>query len=146
MMVSSMLSRASAALFAGIGLALLFASDELLPRVIAGYPAGAAWLGELVAAGWLGMAFLNWANREALLGGIYARPVVAANQMFCLVSAATLIRTTRAGAGAPFLVALAVVMAGFAIMYTWLLFRGPLAGDFERFRGGTAAPPGSPNN
>jgi hypothetical protein len=54
------ISRASAIVLAGAGIALLFAGDDLLPRLISGFPSQGAWLGQLLAAAWLGIAALNW--------------------------------------------------------------------------------------
>ena len=124
-MISSTLSRASALVLLLGGLALLFAPDVLLPALIPGFPPAAAWLGQLLAAAWLGLAAMNWLQRNALLGGIYGRSVVVANSALYLVSALSLVRALIDGTapratwiiGAPALVLAAV--------YCALLLRGP---------------------
>ena len=52
--ISSALSRVSAAVLAIGGGAFLFAADALLPALVPGFPSTAAWLGQLVGASWLG--------------------------------------------------------------------------------------------
>lgn len=119
---SSVLSRASAALLALGGLALLFASDRILPLLAPGFPPGAAWLGQLVAAGWAGIAFHNWMAREQRLGGIYGRPTVLLNLMLYLISALGLLKAD----GAPLSVrVLAVPFGAMAVLYGAVMLRGP---------------------
>src|SRR3982751_1185618 len=73
-LISSLVSRASAALLAIGGVALLFAADDILPRIIPGFPEAGAWVGQLLAAPWLGVAALNWLNRSFVIGGITGAP------------------------------------------------------------------------
>lgn len=134
-MISTLVSRLSAlTLFAG-GFTLLFASDVVLPRLVPGFPRGGTWLGQLLAAAWLGVAMLNWVSQHAVLGGIYGRPVVLANAALWFIAATSLARAASRDAGqrAPWV--LLVPAAGFAAVYLWLLFRGPAARDLERQRG-----------
>lgn len=133
-MISTYVARINAGLLLLGGLALLFASDTLLPSLIPTYPAGAAWLGQLLGASWLGFAAFNWLNRSLLLGGIYARPVVMANAMFYLIAFTVLVKpATRPEV--PQVVWFLVVPIGlFAGYYGWLLVRGPLEHDFEIYR------------
>ena len=124
-MISSLISRVSAALLALAGLALLFASDVLLPAIVPGLPAATAWLGQLLAAAWLGVATLNWLQRAALLGGIYGRPIVLANLALYFVSALSLLRALMS-AGTPSALWLAFApSAVLAAVYGALLLRGP---------------------
>lgn len=119
------------------GLVLLFAPDELLPRAIPAFPAAASWIGQLIAAGWLGLAALNWTSRSTLLGGIYGRPVVLANAAFYFIGATTLVRVMLSDAHPLLLAWVAVPIALFAGVYAWLLFRGPLDSDVAHTRGAT---------
>ena len=123
-MISSRISTLSAAVLLLGGTALLFASDLLLPMLVPGFPASAAWLGQLVAAGWLGVGALDWLQRRALLGGIYGRPVVLANVTLHLVSALSLARALADGAPRALWVLL-VPTALLAIAYGALMLRGP---------------------
>jgi hypothetical protein len=123
--ISATLSRASALLLLLGGLALLFAPDVIVPALIPGFPPEAAWLGQLLAAAWLGLAALNWLQRHALLGGIYGRAVVAANSALYLVSALSLVRALFDGTApraAWIICAPALVLAA---AYCALLLRGP---------------------
>jgi hypothetical protein len=123
--ISSLVSRVSAALLSLAGLALLFASDVLLPAVVPGLPPAAAWLGQLLAAAWLGVAALNWLQRAAVLGGIYGRPIVIANLALYFVSALSLFRAL-VSAGTPSALWLALApSAVLAAVYGALLLRGP---------------------
>jgi len=123
--ISSLVSRVSAALLSLAGLALLFASDVLLPAVVPGFPPAAAWLGQLLAAAWLGVAALNWLQRAAVLGGIYGRPIVLANLALYFVSALSLLRALMR-AGTPSALWLAFAPAAvLAAVYGALLLRGP---------------------
>ena len=125
---STHISRASAAvLFVG-GLALLFASDVILPRLIPAFPPAASWLGQLLAAAWLGVSMLNWSHRSALLGGIYGRPVVTTNAVLYFVSGTSLLKIVRSS-DQPALWLLTVPAIIFAALYVWLMFRGPFAHD-----------------
>jgi hypothetical protein len=123
--ISSILSRASAAVLLVGGAALLFAPDALLPALAPGFPPAAAWLGQLLGAAWLGVAALNWTQRSALLGGIYGRPVVFANVALYFISALSLLRALLRDAAPPALWALLVPLAVLAAAYWALLLRGP---------------------
>jgi len=126
-MISSAVSRISAATLGLGGIALLFAPDTLLPLLVPGFPAAGAWVGQLLAAAWLGVAALNWLQRNVVLGGIYGRPIVLANVALYFVSAMSLVRAVGA---APLLWTVLVPMAALAVAYAALLFRGP----FDRSR------------
>jgi len=63
-MIFSVLSRISALVLLIAGITLLFAPDVVLPAVVPGFPTAAAWLGQLLAGAWLGVAALNWLQRS----------------------------------------------------------------------------------
>jgi len=124
-MVSSVLSRVSALVLLVGGLALLFASDAVLPAIVSGYPASGSWLGQLLGAAWLGLSSLTWLQRGAVLGGIYGRPTVLANLTLYCISALSMLRTLL-GHGAPSLLWFGVAIAGIlTAAYGTLLLRGP---------------------
>ena len=134
-MLCSHLSRASAVLLGAAGHALVFAPRELLAYLAPGTPLAARWIGQLLGAAFIGFAWLNWLNRGALLGGIYARPVVLANAIFFVVGASSVFGASAGlGATARKAQAVAVVLGLFALCYTWLMFRGPLERDFQASR------------
>lgn len=130
-MISSLISSVSALVLAVAGVALLFGSDVILPSVVSGFPVDAAWLGQLLAAAWLGVAFLNWAHRTTVLGGIYGRPVVLANFALYVMSALSLVRVLYGSALSVWLWPAFVVSAVLAVAYGALLLRGPFAADMR---------------
>ena len=130
-MISTLITRASAGVLSLGGLVLLFASDAVLPRLVPGFPPAGAWLGQLLGAAWLGVAALNWASQPALLGGIYGRPVALTNAALYFIAAMVLLkRVVRSDAPAVLWLILAPI-ALFAVIYVWLLFRGPFERDFQ---------------
>lgn len=128
-MTSGRISRLSAALLLGGGLLFLFEPAAMLSQLSPGFPADAAWLGQLIGAGWLGLGMLDWQSRHRILGGIYGRPVLTANLMFFWVGGTLLLDAARS-AGAPrTLWVLAAPAMGLALVYAWLMLRGPLQAD-----------------
>lgn len=124
-MLTKLLSRASALTLFIAGLALLFAPDVLLPALVQGFPPAGAWLGQLLAAAWLGVAVLTWLQRNAVLGGIYGRPTVLANAVLYFISAVSLLRALQDHAAAPVLWIAFVIAGVLAVGYWALLLRGP---------------------
>ena len=124
-MISSLLSRISAIVLLLGGFVLLFASDAVLPALVPGFPPSAAWLGQLLAAAWLGIAALNWLQRSALLGGIYGRPTVLANVAVYFISALSMLRALL-GQGVPSVLwAVFAPLVALAVTYSALMLRGP---------------------
>lgn len=133
-MVSTHITRVSVAVQAIAGLGLLFGPDYILPKLIPGFPATGVWLGQVLAAAMLALVALNWLNRAALLGGIYNRAVVLSNAVFYFISATSLINTFNQ-AGTPVSIrAVFVPVAILALVYGWLLLRGPIEKDFQAYR------------
>lgn len=120
--ISSLVTRLSAALLAAGGLPLLFASDVILPRLLPGFPVASSSLGQLVAAAWLSVALFNWNSRDTVLGGIYGRPSVNLNLVLYVISALALVKIGDASAGVRLIAVPFVVMA---VVYGVLLVRGP---------------------
>lgn len=137
-MIASSISRISAALLLIAGIVLLFAADDLLPRLVSGFPESGAWVGQLLAAALLALGAINWLNRSQLLGGIYGRPVVLANAAFYFIAATVTLRAAASGDTADALWLVAALVSPFAVAYGWLLFRGPFERDFQASRGQAA--------
>ena len=134
MPISATISRLGAAVLLLGGAALLFAADVLLPRLVPGVPAAAAWLGQLLGAAWLALAAMNWLQRDARLGGIYGRAVVFANLLLYFVSALSLLRVAMRD-GTPRALWLGVlVFAALAAGGGALLLRGPFDRPHEATR------------
>ena len=133
-LISTRISCASAGLLLIGGLALLFAPDVILPRLVPTFPSTGAWLGQLLGAAWLALAALDWTSRLALLGGIYGRAVVTSNAALYFISALVLVRVAIRHGAPPLvwlIIAPVVLLAG---VYGWLLFRGPFQRDLEAQR------------
>jgi len=138
-LISTSITRISGILQLLGGLVLLFVPDVMLPRLIPGFPAGGAWLGQLLAAAWLGFAALNWLSQSALLGGIYGRAVVVGNATFYFVAALSLFKViTRQGVPPAFWLVF-IPVAALACVYSWLMFRGPVERDLQTFRARSAS-------
>ena len=129
--ISSRVSRASAIVLALGGVALLFAPDVILPALVPGFPPSAAWLAQLLAAAWLGVAALDWLQRATLLGGIYGRPVVLANLALYFIGDLAVLRALREPDAPRALWIIAVPATLLAIAYGALMLRGP----FDELRG-----------
>jgi hypothetical protein len=121
--ISSVISRSSAAVLVTGGLTLLFASDAVLPRLSPGFPPASSWIGQLLGAAWLGLAALNWIQRRVVLGGTYGRPIVFANLIHFFIAALVLIKAPADSSRMIWL--LAVPAITLAVAYGALLFRGP---------------------
>ena len=113
------------------GLALLFASNVILPRLIPTFPAAGAWLGQLLGAAWIGVAGLNWISKGVLIGGIYGRPVIMANGVLYFVTTMVLIKIVVRDNAPSALWILLVPAMFFAGIYGWFVFRGPFEHDLE---------------
>jgi hypothetical protein len=81
---------ASALCFAGLGLLLLFAAEELAELLDPG--AGSHALLPLLGAAMLGFGAMNWIARGSALGGIYGRAIVAGNQTHLTIGAIALVK------------------------------------------------------
>ena len=123
---SALITRTSAVLLASGGIALLFSADAILPVLATGFPEHASWLGQVVGAGWLAVAALNWLNRSTLIGGIYGRPVVLTNLILYFIGSMVLLRALRDPATAPALWWVAMPYLAMALVYSVVLFKGPL--------------------
>lgn len=120
--VSGTLSIASAFYLGTVGIVLLFASDALVPRLLPGVGRSGAWLGQLLAAAWLGAAMLNWNGRTNVLGGIYGRPQVNLNLMLYLIGGLSLLQAPTT----PLVLWMFTVPMGLlALAYAAVFLRGP---------------------
>ena len=134
-MISSIVTRSSAAALCCGGFALLFGPDAVLGALAPGMPPDTWWIGQLLAGAWLALAAQNWLQRSVVIGGIYARPLVYSNFVLYLISALSLVRVVTTPAAPRVLWVIAVPMMIFAVVYATLLMRGP----FDALQGN--APP-----
>ncbi|MDQ6647946.1 MAG: hypothetical protein M3Y93_12080 [Pseudomonadota bacterium] len=126
---STTITTSSAVVLAVGGIALLFGSNELLAPMVPGASAGITVLGQMVAAGWLAVAWLNWNQRQMVIGGIYGRPTVLANFTLYLISVSSLAHRLMAGGAPVVLLVLALLFGLLTLVYAMLLLRGPFGSD-----------------
>lgn len=114
---------ASAVLLMTAGIAGLFVPQEI--AVWLGIPSrGAApSVVQLLAGALFALGMLDWMHRFATVGGVFGRPVVAANLTFFFIAATTLVRAAAAAESAP-LWAASIACGAFAIGYGRLFFGG----------------------
>ena len=136
----------STAVILGVaGTGLLFAPVEVSDFVVGAPTSEAA--GQLISAGFLAVAVLNWIGRGAVYGGIYGRPMILANFLFGFILGTTTLRAAIEHGGSVWI--LAVYGALHTAAFAWMLLRpapGPRndAGpdrdpqDLDRGRAGNA--------
>jgi hypothetical protein len=110
---------ASSVCLAALGLTLLFAGAEVTGATFATPVAGP--LPAILGAALLGFASMNWIARHNILGGIYGRAVVAANQTHLTVGALVLIRHGLSHGGTAGYWVVALFYAAGAALFTVLL-------------------------
>ena len=74
------------------GLACLFFPKEIFKLYDPSTENAQGLLVQLLGAGFLGFAALDWISRRSLLGGIYGRPVVVANHTHFVLGSLLMIR------------------------------------------------------
>jgi len=109
----------SAVCLAALGLALLFAGDEVMGAVFA--TPVAEPLPAIFGAALLGFASMNWIARHNILGGIYGRAVVAANQTHLTIGAIVLVKHGLSHGGRPGYWVVALLYVAGAALFTVLL-------------------------
>ena len=82
----------SAAILGVAALALIFASDVVLSAAGAPVTAVSVVIAQLYGAALAGLATVSWVSRNALLGGIFGRAVVAGGATHGIIGALTLAR------------------------------------------------------
>ena len=119
--MTRLLATASAVLLGAAGFVLLFGADEVMEHLgTAG--AAAAVVGQLLGGAWLALAVSTWITRGSPQGGIYGRPIVMANTWVYTITALVCLRAFWVGTSVS---AVALVAAAFAVMYGYVLYRGP---------------------
>ncbi len=106
---------ASAVGLAALGLLLLFAGVEVMGAVFAApvaepFPA-------ILGAALLGFASMNWIARHNILGGIYGRAVVSANQTHLTIGAIVMLKHGFTHGGSAGYWTLAALYAAGAVLF-----------------------------
>jgi len=104
------------------GVALLFAPVETSAYLTGASTSEAS--GQLISAGFLSLAVVNWMGRGAVYGGIYGRPILLGNFLFGFILGTTTLRAAIDTGGVVWF--FAVYGALHTVAFAWLLFgRGP---------------------
>ncbi|GAA4929680.1 hypothetical protein [Mucilaginibacter defluvii] len=116
----------SAAFLAAIGIALIFAADDIIAVFVAEPSEVLRITAQLLGATYFGFAILNWMAKGAIIGGIYNKPLVMANFAQFFIGGAMLVksvlRNQQLPAGLFILAGIYVVMAS---LFAFIMFRHP---------------------
>jgi hypothetical protein len=104
----------SAAILGLAALALIFGSDVVLAAAGAPVTAAAVVIAQLYGAALAGLATASWVSRNALLGGIFGRAVVAGGATHGLIGALTLGRELFVRHGFPVTPVACVALVAYA--------------------------------
>jgi hypothetical protein len=115
---------ASSAIYAGAGVPLLFAADELQRRVDGNVSPTGVWMGGMLGGALVAFALLNWFNRTQMIGGIYGRPLLIANLMLLTNIVFPALRVWRTNAH-PLPATMAALFGVLLLLFGRLLFRTP---------------------
>ncbi len=125
--MTRLLMSLGAAFLAGLGVAALFAPQELAAYAGATPDAFTTTVTQLAGAAWLAFALVNWAARGNMMGGIYGRPIALGNFAHFTIAGIVLAKVVLNGAGHGPLVAVAAGYVLLAAAFGWVVFvRDPL--------------------
>jgi hypothetical protein len=125
-MNTKILMSASAIVLGAIGILLSFFPDEILEYTGASSVSFFQLILQLLGAGYLGFAMLNWMARGNLIGGIYSRPIAIGNLMHFIVAGLALLKTAYGSQGTTVVWVAAALFLAFAVLFAMVTFRHPL--------------------
>jgi hypothetical protein len=108
-----------------LGLAASFAPDNILEFLQIPTSPQAVVLVQCLSGLYLGFAMLNWMSRTAIIGGIYARPLVIGNFLHFAVGSLSLLKHADV---VQHNLALIILTAGyflFAVLFGLMMMRHP---------------------
>ena len=127
-MNTRLLMRASAVMLGVLGASATFLPQEIL--VLAGAPpiGFSVIVVQVAGALYFGFAMLNWMAKGSRIGGIYNRPIALANFAHFFMVILALLKALMSNPQLPAgLWLVAGVYAVFAVLFSLILFRHPLA-------------------
>ncbi|MBK0404316.1 hypothetical protein I5M27_15065 [Adhaeribacter sp. BT258] len=125
-MNTKLLMTLSSVFMAATGLAFSFFPQEFLTTFNEPASPIMMLILQLLGALYLGFAMLNYMAKGSIMGGIYNRPIAIGNFMHFLVAGLALLKSTP-GLAVPQLWGLAVIYAGFALAFGFVVFTHPKA-------------------
>lgn len=125
----SLLLTTSACAYLAVSLALIFAGDDLLR--LAGPPRTLRELAllHLLGAALFSLGLLNWMNRFSRIGGIFGRPLVAANLANGMIAALMMLQLVRTRGASALLLSAFAFNAILAVAFGLKMYRPPTPDD-----------------
>lgn len=115
------------------GIVASFAPQELLVALQVPVTLPLPVVIQLMGALYLAFALTNWAAKDSIIGGIYARPISLGNFAHFTVGALALAKYQLSDGGTALLVAVLIMYAVFALIFGWLVFmHSGIAGKQEK--------------
>lgn len=114
---------ATTLVFGVLGIATLFLPAEVAELM--DMRGGPDFVLQLVGAGFLTVAILDWMGRGAIYGGVFGRPIVVANLMFGTVGSLSLLSALIRGEAQPGMWAVAAILGLHALAFAYLLKAPP---------------------
>src|SRR5436853_6160130 len=103
-MNTKLLMTTSAIVLFVLGMILIFAPEEVLIYFDLATTKPLLLLIQILGALYFGFGMLNWMSKASIIGGIYNKPVVAANLAHFLIATLTLIKGILSEHGLPALI------------------------------------------
>jgi hypothetical protein len=111
------------------GLTLIFAPTPVA-ELLGGPLSVAPWVVQMGGAGWCGFATLNWLGRGMVVGGIYGRPLIAANLVHALMVTLVLAKAASRGQLPPALWSIALGFAVLTVAHGVRMYGQPAEAEF----------------
>lgn len=118
--------KASAILMTLLGLAATFMPQEIVASTGGATSGIAVLIVQVTGALYVGFAMLNWMAKGLLIGGIYGRPLSAANLSHFAIAALALGKAVASGQHHPVMIAGSAVYAIFAALFALVFLGHPL--------------------
>lgn len=106
------------------GMTLIFAPSPVA-ELMGGPVAVPTWVVQMAGAAWCGFATLNWLSRGMVVGGIYGRPLIAANLVHALMVTLVLGKAIALGLLPPGLYPLAFAFGVLTVAHGVRMYGGP---------------------
>jgi len=125
-MNTKVLMTTSAITLATAGIILTFIPEEILIYFNLEITKHLQFLIQILGALYFAFGMLNWMTRASLIGGIYNKPIVAANSAHFIIAGLTLIKVLISNPELPYPVwIIATIYTVFAISFILIFFRHP---------------------
>ena len=120
------LMTSSAIIIALIGINLILFPKELLSHLELGDSDTLELLMQIIGSLYCGFAMLNWMSKGNLIGGIYNRPISAANWTHFAIAGLALIKGIFANPNSSYIIWIITIFYSiFAILFGIVLFKHP---------------------